>query len=477
MKNFMIMSHMIMKSFRGYDMVRTHKVMIAFFLVLTVIAGFSITSAYAEDDGSILPKTSIRLVQDVSKGFTVKSEKYAAVDGFEVAYSTSNVFSPKTSKYVTGNKINKTITHLSANKNYYVKARTYRIVDGQKQYGEWSDTSKITVKSYYYSYTTEPFTKIYSKASSSSKSKSISYNTKVSVYSIKKTSKGNWLKVKYKSKYYYIWEAKGSKKLTTTRNNYCYDNAGNSNYQQAVVDLAVEIFKDWDTKYVSNGKGETVSGVHQFDCSGFADYVYNTVLQKDNPLYRLPHNIDKIDAFARAPMYNKNENGEFYSTIVCKGKLDYSKMQPGDLVCFKLTNAYNQDYHINHCGIYLGGRDFAHSTKSYGGVCIMPLSGIYSTQVVCVLRVIPAKMKPINNSLVLSSGIRIYKDEKCNSESDSVKLKAGSMITIKYTRDLKTDIYGNSSSVPKPICYVEYTNEYGVTDYGFVYDYKEKLNL
>ena len=107
----------------------------------------------------------------------------------------------------------------------------------------------------------------------------------------------------------------------------------------------------------------------------------------------------------------------------------------------------------------------------------MPLQGSYESQVVSVIRPIPDVMEPANVSVTLPVGTKIYSDERCKEELGYASVPAGSKITVKYTRDLSYDVYGNTTKVPKPICYATYRNGDGKLIKGFIYDYKTKLNM
>jgi LysM repeat protein len=64
--------------------------------------------------------------------------------------------------------------------------------------------------------------------------------------------------------------------------------------------------------------------------------------------------------------------------------VDYSDLQPGDLVLFHTTRSG-----ISHVGIYIGGGEFVHSSSARGGVVVSPLdSGYYRSRFVCARRVL-----------------------------------------------------------------------------------------
>ena len=69
--------------------------------------------------------------------------------GYELQYSTSKKFAKKATKTVlvkSYKTTSKTIKKLKANKKYYVRIRTYRIVDGKKLYSKWSKSKSVKTK-------------------------------------------------------------------------------------------------------------------------------------------------------------------------------------------------------------------------------------------------------------------------------------------------------------------------------------------
>ena len=75
--------------------------------------------------------------------FGIKSQKKAAVSGYQIAYKYG-----KSGKYkkVTTTKLTKKIRKLKTKKYYYVKVRAYKKIDGKKYYGTYSKIKKIKVR-------------------------------------------------------------------------------------------------------------------------------------------------------------------------------------------------------------------------------------------------------------------------------------------------------------------------------------------
>lgn len=97
----------------------------------------------------INPKnTSISSLTAGSKKFTVKWKKYTTqTTGYQIQYSTKSSFSG--AKTVTASKnstTSKTVSKLKSKKKYYVRIRTYKVVDGTKYYSAWSSAKKVTTK-------------------------------------------------------------------------------------------------------------------------------------------------------------------------------------------------------------------------------------------------------------------------------------------------------------------------------------------
>ncbi len=98
----------------------------------------------------IHPKgTSLSKVTPTEKGFDLKWKKQAKeISGYEVAYSTSNKFTSKSTKVVTAGKgkTSTSVTGLKAKKKYYVRIRTYKKVKGKKYYSDWSKAKSVKTK-------------------------------------------------------------------------------------------------------------------------------------------------------------------------------------------------------------------------------------------------------------------------------------------------------------------------------------------
>lgn len=102
---------------------------------------------------TIKPK-STKLVSFISKkkAFTVKWSKQAIqTTGYQLQYATNNNFKAAKTVFVPNTKtINKTVTSLKAKQTYYVRVRTYKVVNingnNAKIYSDWSPVEKVVTK-------------------------------------------------------------------------------------------------------------------------------------------------------------------------------------------------------------------------------------------------------------------------------------------------------------------------------------------
>lgn len=96
----------------------------------------------------IVPKESkVEKLTAAKKSLKVKLKKVSSgASGYEIQYSTSKTFKSKytKTKKVSYKTTSVTLKSLKAKKNYYVRVRTYKTVNGKKYYSDWS--SKKTKK-------------------------------------------------------------------------------------------------------------------------------------------------------------------------------------------------------------------------------------------------------------------------------------------------------------------------------------------
>ena len=96
-----------------------------------------------------MPTTTITSVKAQSKAFTVKWKKKSSITGYQIQYSTNSKFKKgnKSIKIKNAKTISKKITKLKAAKKYYVRIRTYKIVNKKTYYSNWSKKKCVTTKS------------------------------------------------------------------------------------------------------------------------------------------------------------------------------------------------------------------------------------------------------------------------------------------------------------------------------------------
>lgn len=113
---------------------------------VTITMKGNYSGAYTKTFIIVPAKTSVSKLTSISKGFKVKWKKQASqVTGYQIQYSTSKSFKNAKQKLITNNKTTScSIKKLTAGKKYYVRIRTYKIVDGKKIYSGWSAAKTIT---------------------------------------------------------------------------------------------------------------------------------------------------------------------------------------------------------------------------------------------------------------------------------------------------------------------------------------------
>lgn len=89
-------------------------------------------------------KSVVRTKSNKKMKITLRNQKGSK--GFQIKYSTSKKFSAKTTKTIITTKSTKQISGLKANKKYFVKARSYVLVNGKKLFGNWSKVKTVSIK-------------------------------------------------------------------------------------------------------------------------------------------------------------------------------------------------------------------------------------------------------------------------------------------------------------------------------------------
>jgi len=258
---------------------------------------------------------------------------------------------------------------------------------------------------------------------------------------------GKWYQIRYEGDILYLWVEKGDKKFTDTRSSFNYTSS--NPYAQKVVNLAKDIALNWKTYYTTDGEKQGIKdskGRYGFDCSGYVTYCINTVMQKDNPAYRLIGNVKTL--YGLETIYNGGYTGEFKATK----DIDLKDIQPGDLIFLEMTKGKG----LNHIGIYLGNGELAHISGEWEqGVMIMPLEGTFEEKVVDVQRFIPEKVVPANEVMYAEgSWCYLYKTRSDNKSSSNVvyNFKKNDKVTVLFTNSAGNWTYVKAST-PQGIKY------------------------
>ncbi len=257
----------------------------------------------------------------------------------------------------------------------------------------------------------------------------IPYKSKITLYGTPgKAKKSGWVKLKYNKKTYYIYVKKGETYFTKKGLNYdAYTNLESTLLKQRAVDTALSIFRTRKTVYSHAKPGAVKNGKMQFDCSGFVAYAAESALKPYVPNVKIPNNINEL---YKADWIYTDAGGAVSITTVCTKKIDFNKLQPGDMLCFKENKSSKTA--CDHVGIYIGNKEFIHSTKLTNGVSIMPLNkGPYKQRFVCAKRILPnSEPEAINETRILKSTASVFSDLSLKSECDM--LTAGTEVTVKY---------------------------------------------
>ncbi len=280
-------------------------------------------------------------------------------------------------------------------------------------------------------YVNLPQLKLYELPTTSSNVISLRYMEEVLLGTqITSSATGSWYRVFYNDRLMYLWQGVADeKKLTSVKSTFTYE--GNTQYQQQVIDLAMDIAQNWKTTY-AHGQSDGIpdsNGVYGFDCSGLVKYVFLSVMQQYVPLYNLSADVEKL--YATEGIYNSGYTGEFNAIQV-----DIDELQPGDVLFFTSLADGSASTEIGHCGIYLGNNEFAHSTSAWDdAVCIVSLAGSYLENYVGAVRYLPDEITPANEEAVINGPYKNYKvyAEKSADSTVIATPALGDTVTILFT--------------------------------------------
>ena len=345
--------------------------------------------------------TWVRVAYEGKTGYVLRSNlEYPVYNMNGKSYSTAYRLYKKES----GKNVNEKVYLLARNDKY-----GYAYVQNQEGTTYWTETKYLkSAETVEICYTNMPSVTLHTQANNASDSIAVPYMTEVKSYGkISETAEGSWTKVYYDDQTWYIWMDAGTELLTDQKSPWNY--SSQTEYQEKVINKAVDIYQNWETKYAngqSNGVPDT-DGRYGFDCSGFASYVIETVMQEYVPTYNLSANLTNL--YNTEGIYNQGFRRECSATTVLEKTLDESKLNPGDVLFFNLAEEGSTKNSYNHCGIYLGNGEFIHSTHSWnngdGGVIIMPLKGIYVEGFVSAKRYLPDAVIAANQKMQTNSTV------------------------------------------------------------------------
>ena len=117
------------------------------FIITTIILLISMTFPTTVFAASI-PTTTITSVKAQSKAFTVKWKKRSGITVYQIQYSTDRKFkkNKKSIKLKKAKTTSKKVSNLKVAKKYYVRIRTYKIVNKKTYYSSWSKKKNVTTK-------------------------------------------------------------------------------------------------------------------------------------------------------------------------------------------------------------------------------------------------------------------------------------------------------------------------------------------
>lgn len=112
--------------------------------VTTVPAATTATSATPGQEVAV-KKPSKVACKTTKNSVKVTIKKVAGAAGYQVQYATNKKMTSG-KKTVTTKKTTYTVKKLKAKTTYYVRVRSYKIVNGKKVYSKWTSAKKVTTK-------------------------------------------------------------------------------------------------------------------------------------------------------------------------------------------------------------------------------------------------------------------------------------------------------------------------------------------
>ena len=91
-------------------------------------------------------RPKISSVKSYKEAFKASFENTSSISGIQLRYSLKNNMSASTTLNLKSNAKSKKVIGLKSKKTYYVRIRTYKIVDGKKYYSAWSKVKSVKTK-------------------------------------------------------------------------------------------------------------------------------------------------------------------------------------------------------------------------------------------------------------------------------------------------------------------------------------------
>lgn len=92
-------------------------------------------------------KTSIKKISPGKKSITVKWKKISNISAYQVQIATNKKFTKNKKTFKVSKKFTKVkIKNLKAKKKYYVRVRSYKTVNGKRNYSKWSAIKTVKTK-------------------------------------------------------------------------------------------------------------------------------------------------------------------------------------------------------------------------------------------------------------------------------------------------------------------------------------------
>lgn len=258
-------------------------------------------------------------------------------------------------------------------------------------------------------YVNLPELKLYALPTTSSDAISLRYMQEVLLgVQLTSSSTGSWYRAFYNDTLMYLWQGtEDAEKLTSVKSTFTYE--GKTQYQQKVIDLALEIYNEWDTVYAT-GQSDGVAnsdGTYGFNAPGLVKYVLNSVMQEYVPTYNLSVVLDTL--YTTNSVYNYGYDGELRVE-----NISLENIQPGDVLFLGSGST------VSYCGLYLGNGEFISCLSSWDeGVEIMPLSDKYSEALISIRRYLPENVTPANEDAVIDGpykNYKVYAEKSADSE-------------------------------------------------------------